>query len=70
VVVPLLIYYRRIPNLPIPISFLPRSEPFSFYGVTQRSVSQLTHWGNVQPFLATILIRDAVCLVGLESRLA
>ncbi len=28
-------------------------------------LSQLTHWGNVQPFLATILIRDAVCLVGL-----
>src|ERR1700757_15530 len=64
--VPLLIYYRRIPNLPIPYLliiavlafFVLRSDP------TFR-LSQLTVWGNVRPFLTAILIRDAVCLVGL-----
>ncbi|HTB92406.1 MAG TPA: CPBP family intramembrane glutamic endopeptidase [Candidatus Sulfotelmatobacter sp.] len=64
--VPLLIYYRRIPNLPIPyllvialLAFLAlRADPtFCF--------SQLTSWGNIRPFLASILIRDAVCLLGL-----
>jgi len=66
VVVPLLIYYRRIPNLPIPyllaialLAFLVlRSDP-AF------DLSQLIHWDNVRPFLSHILIRDAVCLVGL-----
>ena len=61
---PLLIYFRRVPNLPIPylllvalISFLIlRSDP-TF------SVSQLTAWGNYRPFLPSILIRDAVCLI-------
>ena len=63
---PLLIYYRRIPNLPIPYLliiallafFVLRSDP------TFR-LSQLTVWGNARPFLTAILIRDAVCLVGL-----
>jgi|ERR1700674_3365066 uncharacterized protein len=66
VVVPLLIYYRRIPNLPIPyllfialLAFLLlRSDP------TFR-LSQLSTWGNIRPFLLTILIRDAVCVLGL-----
>ena len=66
VIVPLLIYYRRIPNLPIPYLlliallafFLLRSDP------TFR-LSQLTHWGNIRPFLPTVLIRDAVCVAGL-----
>ena len=66
VIVPLLIYCRRIPNLPIPyllfialLAFLVlRTDP-SF------SLSQLTAWGNIRPFLAAILIRDAVCLAGL-----
>src|SRR6266436_3995105 len=66
VVVPLLIYYRRIPNLPIPyllaialLAFLAlRSDP-------RFDLSQLIHWGNFRPFLSHILIRDAVCLVGL-----
>ena len=66
VIVPLLIYYRRIPNLPIPyllgialLAFLVlRSDP-TF------DLSQLAHWGNIRPFLGTILIRDAVCLAGL-----
>jgi membrane protease YdiL (CAAX protease family) len=66
VIVPLLIYYRRIPNLPIPyllvIAFaaflLLRHDPT--FGL-----AQLAHWGNVRPFLTTILVRDAVCVVGL-----
>ena len=66
VIVPLLIYYRRIPNLPIPYLmiiallafFVLRSDP------TFR-LSQLAVWGNARPFLTAILIRDAVCLVGL-----
>ena len=66
VIVPLLIYYRRIPNLPIPYLlitallafFVLRSDP-TF------SLSHLTGWGNAGQFLRTILIRDAVCLVGL-----
>jgi uncharacterized protein len=66
VIVPLLIFYRRIPNLPIPylliialLAFLVlRSDP-TF------SLSRLAIWGNIRPFLATILIRDAACLVGL-----
>jgi membrane protease YdiL (CAAX protease family) len=66
VVVPLLIYYRRIPNLPIPYLLI---TAFGAFLLLRRDatfgLSQLTHWGNVQPFLTTILIRDAVCLVGL-----
>ena len=66
VVVPLLIYYRRIPNLPIPYLLI---TAFGAFLLLRRDatfgLSQLTHWGNDQPFLATILIRDAVCLAGL-----
>jgi len=66
VVVPLLIYYHRIPNLPIPYLLI---TAFGAFLLLRRDatfgLSQLTHWGNVQPFLVTILIRDAVCLVGL-----
>jgi membrane protease YdiL (CAAX protease family) len=66
VAVPLLIYYRRIPNLPIPyllvialLAFLVLRSDRAF------NTSQLAVWGNARPFLTTILIRDAVCLVGL-----
>jgi membrane protease YdiL (CAAX protease family) len=66
VIVPLLIYYRRLPNLPIPyllaialLAFLVlRSDP-TF------DLSRLIHWGNIRPVLGTILIRDTVCLAGL-----
>lgn len=66
VIVPLLIYYRRIPNLPIPyllfialLAFLLlRSDP------TFR-LSQLYSWGNIRPFLPTLLIRDGACVLGL-----
>jgi hypothetical protein len=64
--VSLFFYYIRIPILPIPylliialLGFLVlRSDP------TFR-LSQLTVWGNARPILTTILIRDAVCLIGL-----
>jgi membrane protease YdiL (CAAX protease family) len=60
---PLLIYFRKLPNLPIPyllvialVSFLVlRSDP-TF------NLNRLTTWGNIRPFLPSILIRDAVCL--------
>ena len=66
VAVPLLIYYRYIPNWPIPyllvttfgaILLLWRDATFN--------LSHLTAWGTFRPFLATILLRDAICLVGL-----
>jgi len=66
VVVPLLIYYRCIPNLPIPYLLL---IAFGAFLLLRRdatfSLSQLTSWGNFRPFLTNILIRDAVCIVGL-----
>jgi membrane protease YdiL (CAAX protease family) len=66
VIVPLLIYYRRIPNWPIPyllfialLAFLLlRSDP------TFR-LSQLFSWSKLRPFLPMLLIRDAVCVLGL-----
>jgi membrane protease YdiL (CAAX protease family) len=64
--VPLLIYYRRIPNLPIPYLLL---TAFLAFLLLRRDstfdLSQLIAWGNIRPFLTAILIRDAVCLVGL-----
>jgi len=66
VVVPLLIYYRRIPNLPIPYLLITALGAFLLLRRDATfGLSQLTHSGNVQPFLAAILIRDAVCLAGL-----
>ncbi|HEV3419229.1 MAG TPA: CPBP family intramembrane glutamic endopeptidase [Candidatus Acidoferrum sp.] len=66
VIVPLLIYYRRIPNLPIPyllitalLAFLVLRRDPTF------NLSQLTAWGNVRPFLSAILVRDAVSIVAL-----
>jgi hypothetical protein len=66
VVVPLLIYYRRIPNLPI--SYLLITAALAFlvlWGDPGFDLSRLIAWGNFRPFLSSILIRDAVCLVGL-----
>jgi membrane protease YdiL (CAAX protease family) len=66
VIVPLLIYYRRIPNLPIPylllialLAFLLLRRDPTF------SLSRLSSWGNIRPFLPALLIRDTVCIVGL-----
>jgi len=66
VAVPLLIYYRRIPNLPIPYLLLAAFGGFLLLrGDVSFNLSQLTAWGNIRPFLTSILIRDAVCLAGL-----
>lgn len=64
VALPLLIYFRRLPNLPIPyllaaalVSFLVlRADP-AF------PLAKVTSWGNYRPFLSAILIRDALCLI-------
>ena len=66
VVFPLLIYFRKLPNLPIPYllvaavaSFLLlRSDPSFPFPI-------LSTWGNVRPFVRHLLVRDAVCLLGL-----
>lgn len=66
VIVPLLIYYRRIPNLPIPYLLITATLAFL---VLRRDrafdLSRIAAWGNFRPLLSSILIRDAVCLVGL-----
>ena len=66
VVVPLLIYYRRIPNLPIPYLLITAALAFLvLWGDPAFKLSRLAAWGNFRPFLSIILIRDVVCLVGL-----
>lgn len=68
VIFPLLIYYRRIPNLPIPYLLLTAFGAFLLLrGDPTFTLSQLTSWGNFRPFLTTILIRDAVCIAGLGT---
>ncbi|HET6932948.1 MAG TPA: CPBP family intramembrane glutamic endopeptidase [Candidatus Acidoferrum sp.] len=66
VAVPLLICYRGIPNWPIPYLLL---TTFGAILLLWRdpgfNLSHLTAWGNIRPCLATILLRDAVCLAGL-----
>jgi membrane protease YdiL (CAAX protease family) len=66
VVFPLLIYYRRVPNLPIPYLLITAALAFHIlWGDPGFDLSRLIAWSNFRPFLASILIRDAVCLVGL-----
>ena len=65
--IPLLIYFRRIPNLPIP--YLLVAGFISFFllrGDPRFPTAQLFSWGNYRPFLSSILIRDAICLVFLS----
>ncbi|HET7105568.1 MAG TPA: CPBP family intramembrane glutamic endopeptidase [Candidatus Acidoferrum sp.] len=65
-VVPLLVYHRRIPNLPIPYLLATSLPAFLLLRRDPAfDVSQLASWGNVREFLATMLVRDAICLVGL-----
>jgi len=68
---PLLIFFRRLPNLPIPYLLagalaawlILRHDP-SF------DSSQLVSWGGVRPYLLPLLLRDAVflTLLGLAAR--
>jgi membrane protease YdiL (CAAX protease family) len=66
VTVPLLIYYRRIPNLPIPyLLIIATLALLVLWRDPGFNLSRLAAWGNVRPLLSSILIRDGVCLVGL-----
>jgi membrane protease YdiL (CAAX protease family) len=66
VVVPLLIYYRRIPNWPIPYLLAAASGAFLLLrNDSAFNLSQLIAWGGARLFLGPILIRDTVCLAGL-----
>lgn len=66
VIVPLLIYWRRIPNLPIPYLLITATLAFlALWRDPGFNLSRIADWGNFRPFLSSILIRDAVCLVGL-----
>lgn len=65
-IAPLLIYYRRIPNLPIPYLLITATLAFlALWRDPGFNISRLAAWGNFRPFLTGILIRDAVCLAGL-----
>jgi uncharacterized protein len=68
VIVPLLIYYRRIPNFPIPYLLITATLAlFLLWSDPAFKLSRLAAWGNFRPFLSTILIRDAICLGGLGA---
>ena len=66
VLLPLFIYFRVFPNYPIPYLlaaalacfFVLRADP-SF------SLSVLSTWGNIRPLVPGLLLRDAICLLGL-----
>jgi len=63
---PLLIYFRRIPNLPIPYLL---AAVFAFLLLRANAtfpMAQLTSWGNFRPYLRTILVRDVICIVFLS----
>jgi uncharacterized protein len=70
-VFPLLIYYHRIPNLPIPYLLVAATAVFL---VLKRDPAfdsaQLFSWGNARAFLGPLLLRDAICLaaLGLAAR--
>jgi len=64
---PLLIYFRRIPNLPIPYLLAAAFVAFLLLrGDSTFPMVQLTSWGNFRSYLRTILIRDAICLLFLS----
>lgn len=69
---PLLIYYKVLPNLPIPYLLVMALGAFLVlhYDPSFAS-SQLTNWASVRPHLVPLLLRDAVFLaiLGLGVRL-
>lgn len=63
---PLLIYFRALPNLPIPYLLVAALAVFlALRADPSFSFPALSTWGNVRPFLPGLLIRDAICLIGL-----
>jgi membrane protease YdiL (CAAX protease family) len=71
IAIPVLIYYRRIPNVPIPYLLVGATAAFFFlkHDPTFDS-AQLFAWGSARAYLVPILLRDAVCLflLGLAVR--
>lgn len=72
VVLPLLIYYRRLPNLPIPYLLIAATAAF-FVLLRDASFdpSRFTSLDNFRPYLAAVVVRNVICLVllGLAVRL-
>ena len=64
--VPLLIYFRKLPNIPIPYLLAAALASFLFLRADPTfHMELLASWGNYRPFLSSILIRDAFCLAAL-----
>jgi len=64
IAVPVLIYYRRISNFPIPSLLVGATAAFLLlkHDPTFDS-AQLFAWANARAYLAPMLLRDAVCLL-------
>src|SRR5580704_19528368 len=64
IAVPVLIYYRRISNFPIPYLLVGATGAFLLlkHDPTFDS-AQLFAWANARAYLAPMLLRDAVCLL-------
>jgi len=63
---PLLIYFRTLPNLPIPYLLVAALATFlALRADPSFPLPVLSTWGNVRPFLPHLLLRDALCLLGL-----
>lgn len=63
IAMPLLMYYRVLPNSPIP--FLLLGALAAFFVLRHDPtfpVSRFLSWNNVRPYLLPLLFRDAVCL--------
>jgi membrane protease YdiL (CAAX protease family) len=66
VVFPLLIYFRRIPNLPIPYLLVAATAVFFLLKHDSTFDStQLFSWGDASAFLGALLLRDSICLAAL-----
>lgn len=64
VLIPSLIYYRVLPNLPIPYLILAGLFTFLFLRHDPTfNQAELFSWGHVRPLLLPLLIRDAIFLV-------
>jgi membrane protease YdiL (CAAX protease family) len=66
VLFPSLIYFRILPNYPIPYLLVAALACFLVLRADPSfSLPMLSTWGNVRPFFAGLLLRDAICLLGL-----
>lgn len=65
VALPLLIYYRRLPNYPIPMLLLAAGGAFLYLLASGYPRAELTSWGDARPHLPALLVRDAILSAGL-----